>query len=286
MTELRLGLAISYTISALTDLVLPFALAIFLARRYRAAWRWWFVGIAVFLLFQVLTRIPVMVVVQSLPAVKQGLTQPGFFWSFLLVAAFSAGLFEEGGRWLAFRYIVPPNERRWGTALMLGAGHGGLEVFGVGLLQVAALVGYIVLTLASPETFAAYGQQGAQARSQFASLHGWEPLLGAWERISALAIQVGLTVMVLNAFRRGPHWWWLALAAHTFVDFTSVGMLQISVIPLGRSLAMVATEILVTAYALLAMWFVWRQREAVETTLLSADGPTDPAVEADTATVP
>ena len=29
------------------------------------------------------------------------------------------------------------------TGLMLGAGHGGLEVFGVGLLQLVALISYV-----------------------------------------------------------------------------------------------------------------------------------------------
>jgi hypothetical protein len=55
------------------------------------------------------------------------------------------------------------------------------------------------------------------ARQQFAGQRGWEPLLGAWERLGALLIQLALTVLVLQAFLRGRRWWWYALAAHTVV---------------------------------------------------------------------
>ena len=127
-------------VHVLTNLALPFVVATFLARRYKARWRWWFLGVGVFLVFQVLTRIPVMVVIQRLPAVREWLAEPVPFWSFLAIAAFTAGLFEEGGRWLALRLIVPPAERRLSTGLMLGAGHGGLEVLGVGLLQLIGLM--------------------------------------------------------------------------------------------------------------------------------------------------
>ena len=91
------------------------------------------------------------------------------FGPFLVFAAFTAGLFEEGGRWLAFRFLVPPAERQWRTALMLGAGHGGLESMCVGLLVLATLAGYMAVTLLSPETFGAAAPQVEQARSRTSS---------------------------------------------------------------------------------------------------------------------
>src|SRR5262249_47674038 len=143
-------------------------------------------------------------------------------------AAFTAGLFEEGGRWLAFRFLIPPAERHWRTALMLGAGHGGLESMCVGLVALASLAGDLAGTLLPPGTFGGAAPQVEQARQQFVSLHGWEPVLGAWERVGALAIQVGLTVLVLQAFVRGRRWWWYALGAHTLVDFTTVGVMVLT----------------------------------------------------------
>jgi uncharacterized membrane protein YhfC len=265
MTELRWGLVASFALSVLINLALPFVVATFLARRCRAPWRWWFLGVGVFLVFQVLTRIPVMVVIQRLPAVRQWLAEPVPFWSFLVMAAFTAGLFEEGGRWLALRFVVPPAERRLSTGLMLGAGHGGLEVLGVGLLQLVALISYVALMVAPADSIAAAGPQVAEAKSQFSSVLAWEPLLGAWERVCALAIQIGLSVMVLNAFRLGPRWWWFALAAHTLVDFTSIAALTLGTQYLGPVWAKIATEGLVMVYALIAMSFLRSQRERPET---------------------
>ena len=125
-------LVISFAVAALVDLGAPLALALFLARRCHGRWRYWLYGVLVFLLSQGFTRIPAMVFLQTRPSVHVALQEPAWFWPFLLFAAFTAGLFEEGGRWLAFRFLVPPAERHWRTSLMLGAGHGGLESVGVG----------------------------------------------------------------------------------------------------------------------------------------------------------
>ena len=111
---------------------------------------------------------------------------------------------------------------------MLGAGHGGLESALVGLVTLAALVGYLVVTGLPPEAFGAAAPQVEAARQQFAGQRGWEPLLGAWERLGALLIQLALTVLVLQAFLRGRRWWWYAVAAHTAVDFTTVAALSLA----------------------------------------------------------
>jgi uncharacterized membrane protein YhfC len=255
-------LVTSLALAVLVDIGAPLALALFLARRYQGRWRFWLYGVLVFLLSQVLTRVPAMIYFQTRPAVQAALGEPLWFWPFLVFAAFTAGLFEEGGRWLAFRFLIPPAERHWRTALMLGAGHGGLESMCVGLLALATLAGYLAVTLLSPETFGAAAAQIEQARQQFVSMRGWEPLLGAWERLGALAIQVGLTVVVLQAFVRGRRWWWYALAAHTLVDFTSVAVLTLAGNQWGRQAGMLLTEGLVGVYAVLAVWVILALRPA------------------------
>jgi len=112
------------------------------------------------------------------------------------------------------------------------------------------------MTLLPPETFAGYAKQVEEAKQQFGDLQGWEPLLGGWERLGALAIQVALTLMVLYAFSRGRRWWWYAVGAHTLVDFTTVAFLRLGAKPWGQRPAMLATEGLVAVYALLALWFI------------------------------
>jgi uncharacterized membrane protein YhfC len=142
--------------------------------------------------------------------------------------------------------------------MMLGAGHGGLEAIGVGVLQLGALIGYLALVLSPAETLQSWGPQVEQARQQYAMLKGWEPLLGGWERVCALAIQAALTVMVLRAFTHGVRWWWYALAAHTAVDFIAVGSMQLMATIWEGSPSMVAVEGIVTILALCALWFILR----------------------------
>src|SRR5262249_54675066 len=126
----------------------------------------------------------------------------------------------------------------------------------VGLVALATLAGYLAVTLLPPETFGAAAPQVEQARQQFVSLHGWEPLLGAWERLGALAIQGGLAVLVLEAFVRGRRWWWYALGAHTLVDFTTVGLMVLVGKVWGQQAGMLLTEGLVGVYAVLAVWVI------------------------------
>jgi uncharacterized membrane protein YhfC len=246
----------SFSVAALVDLLAPLLLAVFLAHRFGGRWRYWLYGLLVFLLSQGITRVPAMIYFQTRPAVQAALSEPAWFWPFLLFAAATAGLFEEGGRWLAFRFAIPPAERRWRTALMLGAGHGGLESIGVGLLTLAGLVGYLVITLLPLESFGGSAAQVEEGRKQFAALQGWQPLLGAWERLGALIIQVALAVLVLQAFRRGQRWWWYAVAAHTLVDFSTVALLSQGSKVWGRGATLLVVEGLVTVYALLALWLI------------------------------
>jgi uncharacterized membrane protein YhfC len=246
-------LVTSFTLTVLVDILAPLLLAVFLVS-------------------QGITRIPAMIYFQTRPAVQAALAEPVWFWLFLFFAACTAGLFEEGGRWLAFRFAIPPAERHWRTALMLGAGHGGLESIGIGLLTLAGLVAYVVITILPPETFGGYAAQVAEGRKQFAALQGWEPLLGGWERLGALTIQVALAVLVLQAFLRGRRWWWYAVAAHTLVDFTTVAVLSLVAKAWGRVAAMLVVEGLVTVYALLAFWLIVTLRSGEQEAVVPGPG--------------
>jgi uncharacterized membrane protein YhfC len=155
---------------------------------------------------------------------------------------------------------------------MLGAGHGGLESIAIGLLALAGLVGYLVIALLPPETFGGAAAKVEEGRKQFAALQGWEPLLGAWERLGALAIQVALAVMVLQAFPRGRRWLWYAVAAHTVVDFTTVAVLTLVTKAWERTAAMLMVEALVTVYALLGLWLIMTLRPGEEEAVVPGAG--------------
>ena len=69
-------------------------------------------------------------------------------------------------------------------------------------------------------------------------------LTGLWERISALVLHLGLSMLVWVAVRKGGKWLWLfpaAVALHAIVDAGAV-MLQ-------KSVGMVPLELIVSAEA-------------------------------------
>jgi len=243
------------------DVVSPVLVALFIWRRWRPRGRVWFYGAGVFLVFQVLTRIPALLFIQSQKAVQDALKESlALYVLFVLAISLSAGLFEEGGRWLGYRYLV--RERTWPTALLYGAGHGGLESIGIGLLVGASLVGYMTLMGMPAEVMRALPperlEQIQAGQAAFTGLQGWEPLLGGWERLAAQAIQMALSLLVLQAFVRSARWWWYALAAHTGVDFSSVLLVRYATETWGQTTGMLIGEGLVTLYGLLAVWIVVR----------------------------
>jgi uncharacterized membrane protein YhfC len=98
----------------------------------------------------------------------------------------------------------------------------------------------------------------AQLR-EIAGQPAWTPLLGAWERLWTVPVHVALSVVVLQAFRRGSlAWLWLAILAHGTVNFTAVGLLQV----LGRGpAASLIVEGVIAAFGLLALAATWALRD-------------------------
>lgn len=242
-------------------ILLPPLVAIAVHRRLRVGWRYFGYGLLTFLVFQVLTRIPAISLVQ--PAITPRLqAQPGLLWGWLFVLALSAGVFEEVGRYLAFRILLGREAKTWSKAAMLGVGHGAIEsmlLVGVsGLVLLAQLVSFShggLATLPAAQHAALAHQLAASA-----ALPAWAALLPAWERLCALTIQVALSVVVLQVFRRRRlAWLWLAIAAHTVIDAASVFLPQ--ALGSGTLHAALATEAVLTGFALLALWTIAALRD-------------------------
>ncbi len=261
-TPLNTLLIACYLISALGCAAATFGLALVIRRTTGASWFFWLLGAGPVLAVQGITRIPAIFIFQSLPPVQRLLAESSlFFWSYMVVLALTAGLCEEGGRWAAWRWIIPRGERSWRNALMLGAGHGGIEAVAVGVLQLLALVNYLALRNASPEALGTDEATVQAVMGQFTQLAGWEPLLGLWERCATLLVHVALSVMVLQAFRRHWSWWFLAVVAHAGLNFGAILLLRSLAGPLGTNTAGVLTEIAISACALAALGLIFALRD-------------------------
>ena len=132
-----------------------------------------------------------------------------------------------------------------------GIGHGGMEmlvIFGITMINNLAVSALInsgqtdVLFAKVPEEAAT--QLQAQL-DQLQTIGAGTLLIGLWERLSALVLHLGLSMLVWVAVRKGGKWLWLfpaAIALHALVDAGAV-LLQ-------KSAGMVPLELIVTAEAL------------------------------------
>ncbi len=200
MTSATLGLLFTLLIC----LVLPLGLLLALALRPR--WRplvpVYLLGAACFVVSQMLLRLPLLQLLVSVPAFSLfSLAQPILY---ALLLGLSAGLFEGLSRYGAIRFLLRLH-RNFPGAVVLGLGHGGVEALLVaGLPYLSPLFsglppGYGFFTLALPGI----------------------------ERIFAILLHVGLSVMVLQAVnRRQIRWLLLAILLHAAADSGGVLLLR------------------------------------------------------------
>ena len=235
-------------LNAILGIGVPIVLAWWLVKKQKVNIRTILIGAAVFIVFAlVLETIMHQIVLKG----SYGAIITGNIWYYALYGGLAAGIFEETGRFLAMKFLLKKEPTEAKTAVAYGVGHGGVEmmiIFGLSMisnLAIAAMIngGQTEMLLGS-----APADARAQVEAQFAQLETTTAgtyLLGLWERISALILQVGLSIMVWTAVRKGGKWLWLfpaAILLHFLVD----GMAVI----LSKSASTVVVETLVFCFAI------------------------------------
>lgn len=158
-----------------------------------------------------------------------------------IVGALLAGIFEECGRYITFRFILK-NHRSRETAITYGIGHGGIECcLIVGMSMVSNLMLAVMINNGSLSliTAALPAEQAAVYDTVVASLTtaGFGTfLLGIWERIFAILLHLSLSVLVFTATKDKSKLYLfpLAIFLHTLMDFPAAlyqfGMLSLIVV--------------------------------------------------------
>ena len=242
-------------VAALLGIAVPVALALWLIRKYHVRWQTVLIGAGTFIVFAILLEPILHQIVLKGP---HGATIMGNVWYYALYGGLAAGLFEETGRFLSMKFLMKKEPSRALPGVAYGAGHGGVEmliIFGISMISnlvVAAMINAgqaDILTAKVPE------EQLAQVQAQFAQLASMTPgalLIGFWERISALILQLGLSMLVWTAVRRGGKWLWLfpaAILLHALVDAVAV--------ILSKSVGMVAVEVVICAITVAVGAMAW-----------------------------
>jgi uncharacterized membrane protein YhfC len=259
---------------------LPIILGVIFAKRLNAEWRIYGVGVVAFVASQVL-HIPfnAFILAPLLENLGLSLVQTELaLIAICLAYGLSAGVFEEGARYLVYRFWLR-KERSWREGLMFGLGHGGIEAILLGALAAYALMQAFTLRGVDLSTVVP-AEQMSEAAAQleaYWSLPWYAALLGALERVFALAIQISLAVLVLQAFRRRQVRWGIAAVLwHTWIDAVAVYGVQ--------SWGIYITEGLMAVAAILSLAIIFRLRDdSIETEGLGRDqveAPPRPAVAA------
>ena len=235
-------------VAALVGIALPVALAWWLVRKFHVNWQTILIGAGTFIVFALVLEPLLHQLVLKGP---HGATIMGNVWYYALYGGLAAGLFEETGRFLSMKFLMRREPSSALPGVGYGIGHGGVEmliIFGVTMLSNLVLSVLInagqtdLLTANVPE------EQLALVQAQFAALEGLGAgtvAVGLWERLSALVLQLGLSMLVWTAVRRGGKWLWLfpaAILLHALVDGLAV--------ILSKSVSMVAVEVVICALAI------------------------------------
>jgi uncharacterized membrane protein YhfC len=147
-----------------------------------------------------------------------------------LAAGLSAGLFESGARYLAYRWWAK-DARSWGRGLLLGVGHGGIEAIILGVLVIWGFIQMSALRNANLAQFYSADQLtlAQQQVSAYWSLNWYDSLLGAFERTFTLPIHLAASLLVLQVFtRKRLYWLGLAIGWHALADAGLVYLLTIT----------------------------------------------------------
>jgi uncharacterized membrane protein YhfC len=211
-------------------IALGLVLGTWLARRRKMSWGLFGIGAATFVVSQI-GHIPFNALALSRILDRLGwidMASTGSLIGASALLGLSAGIFEEGARYLMYRFWAK-KARTWEEALMIGAGHGGIEAIllgllaGYALLQVLALRGVDLATVlpADQVEIARLQVEAYWATPWYASL------LGAVERAFAICLHLSLSVLVLQCFTR-REWFWLPLAIgwHALVDGVALVAVQ------------------------------------------------------------
>ena len=247
---------ISMAVGALVGFAAPVALVWWLVKKHNARIENVLFGAGVFFLFALILEPIVHQIVLNGPA---GSGIIGNTWKYALYGGSMAALFEESGRFLAMKFLMKKEPSSAIPGVAYGLGHGGMEMlmlFGVGMISNMVIA--IMMNAGQMDALLANVPVDTLEQAQ-AQLSGIEDItagtlaIGFWERCSALLLQLGLSLTMWTAVRRGGKWLWL-IALCFFLHFA----VDSCAVVLSKSVGMVAVELVILALAIAVGAMGWQ----------------------------
>jgi uncharacterized membrane protein YhfC len=248
---------VTFAVVALLEIAVPLVLGYWIVRRFGVPWRIFGLGALFFIAVQVV-HTPLVLATQAplyLAFLPMGTTAAVAVLAVYL--GLLAGLFEELGRYLVYRYYF----RRRGIALtrenglQFGAGWGGVESMLVALIVISGMLSYIALT---GDGWSLFVPDDPAVQAQVEALWSLTPLdilPGLAERMMTITLHIAWSLMVLAAIVYGRKALLaLAILWHAAVDAAAVYLAQTQ--------GILVTEGMVFIFAVLALAYIfweWRR---------------------------
>lgn len=190
-----------------------------------------------------------------------------------LYGGLTAGVFEETGRFVAFKLMKKHDSRE--TAVTYGIGHGGIEAIllvGVNMLIYAGLSLFLnqagttnvgIIGGADGPTSVFLGDAGGMLMRTLQSITPASCAIATYERLVTVLFHIALSVPVFAAARQpGKLWLYpVAILLHACVDFIAV------LYQLGIVKSLLLTEAFITVYTALTIVFaLWVYRKLLAPT--------------------
>ncbi|MCY8787908.1 YhfC family intramembrane metalloprotease [Bacillus inaquosorum] len=213
------GAVVFMAISGAIAFLLPIGLIVWFKRRYGASLKVFFIGALTFFVFAQLH----VYVLQVNEMTKEAMQHPLWYG---IYGCLMAGIFEECGRYIMMRFFMK-RHHTWADGLAFGAGHGGLEAILITGLSSISLIVYAFAINSGTFEQLLINDDIKQAllpiQEQLLHTPSYEWLLGGIERISAIAVQIGLSLLVLYAVKiRRPLFLLYSILLHALFNVPAV----------------------------------------------------------------
>ena len=232
-----MGLAIVLAI------ILPLIVAIVWCKVKKEKFTTVLIGAATFMLFAIVLEKSIQaVVVQMDNPVSRFLNASPFLLA--LVLALFPGVFEETGRFVAFKTVLRRRKNRE-TSISHGIGHGGFEVMFIlglsfseycvyGLMINNGTFGQIAQATVDAVPMAGIEDQFITIAETIASIGMGNIWLSFVERIFAVMFHIGCSMLVFYACKDKKKSWLypFAIVLHTLVDFLAAGLSYVGLVTL------------------------------------------------------
>ncbi|MCQ2600869.1 MAG: YhfC family intramembrane metalloprotease [Treponema sp.] len=212
-------------VALIAGLVIPLILILVINKKIKASLKPFFTGCVTFVLFALVIEGTFnFLIFNRLIGVEKMMALPT--WLFAIIGGLMAGIFEETGRYVAFRTFLKKDLSNIKTPFVYGAGHGGVEAF---IILVSVMATNLVIAFlinkgnSSILLKDASVEQVGQILKMIETVKTTSPvmyLVSIFERLTTIALHILLSVIVWYAAKNKKiQYYFAAILLHAFVDF-------------------------------------------------------------------